>query len=128
MLLMLDPQRTPGIFYNISRHLIPSATMFYWKSETIDNKGNSLSFFTSYLKGIVQMVNAAGYSDRLIKHFFILTLLNMGVFQGSTLGWSLSPTIFFIYVFDMPNRMGNDLLFQYADDTTLMNPIYKIYQ
>ena len=69
----------------------------------------TILWFKNYLSGRVHRVKASDrYSD--------WGSMRAGIPQGSALG----PLLFLIYVNSLPSQVTNDVLLQYADDTTLV--------
>lgn len=79
-------------------------------------RGLALDWFSSYLRGRTQMVQYTSIDQTgcLRRHFTSEALILRGVPQGSILG----PTLFLLFVNNLPNSIQSANVCQYADDTS----------
>ena len=76
----------------------------------------AIKWFSSYLSGRTQRCNVCGKLSSA-------RTVSCGVPQGNILG----PLLFSIYINDLPNSLRGAVPRMFADDTTLLRNIYKVF-
>ena len=98
-----------GLFLDLSKAFdTVNYEILFSKLEHYGIRGNSLSWFKSYLHDRKQYVEFNGAKSEL-------ELITCGVPQGSVLG----PLLFLLYINDLPNVLTHLQTIMFADDTNL---------